>query len=638
MCGICGVWSQTSNYGSSQLNSDLRRAVQSLGHRGPDDSGVYVNGHGVGLGHSRLSILDLSSQGHQPMTSPDGRYTISFNGEIYNFRELKRELATKGYQFRGSGDTEVLLAAFQEWNHAAVDRLIGMFAFAIWDEEVKSLTLVRDRVGVKPLYYGWNGHTLWFGSELKALRYFRIHDYRIDHQALGEYLQYGYISSPRSIFENVYKLCAGCRLTLQHNGDISIDRYWDASADITTKMSGTDEDIELALDNLLKDAFNYRMIADVPVGVYLSGGVDSSLVAAILSTDSDRPIHTYTIGFAENNFNESRWAKKIASYLDTVHTEYVLHEREALAIAKRWPELFDEPFGDSSGIPTYLVSQLASRDVKVVLSADGGDELFSGYNVYGHVLQRHSDLQRIPPWARRFASAALNTLPKGSLSNNGLLATLPARTRARVSLGSQRLRAALNPVSVGRLHDVYVSHWLPEEIVALIGRYESPRGLADDYDGNDIDQLSLWDMRHYLAEDILTKVDRTTMACSIEGREPLLDHRIAEFALRLPKHLRRGALGPKHILKKLLYKRVPQHLVDRPKQGFAIPLDSWLKNELRELVHDYLVAGSQSYNDLFDPALVRRYVNDYYDGNSQFMTRIWFLLAFEMWRDRWMKI
>jgi asparagine synthase (glutamine-hydrolysing) len=606
-----------------------------LRHRGPNDSGVYANEHGVGLGHTRLSILDLSSHGHQPMTSPDGRFTITYNGEIYNFREIKQQLAAKGHVFRGSGDTEVLLAAFQEWNHGAVDKLIGMFALAIWDDRSKALTLVRDRLGVKPLYYGWNGHILWFGSELKALRNFRIHDLRIDNEALGEYLQYGYISSPRSVFEGIYKLPAGCRLTLRCNGDLSIDRYWDASTVVTTPMSGSDEEIEAELEDLLKDAFSYRMIADVPIGVYLSGGIDSSLVAAILSTTSDRPIHTYTIGFAEDSFNESRWAKKVASHLNTIHTEYTLHMGEALEVAKGWGELFDEPFGDSSGIPTFLVSRLASKDVKVVLSADGGDELFSGYSVYDHVLKRHKDLQQIPVLIRKLAAAAMKAMPKGGLSDSGLFGALPVRTRGRLSLGSQRLRATLNPASLGRLHDTYVSHWLPEEISALLGNYESPRGLADDYPGNEIDQLSLWDLTHYLPEDILTKVDRTTMACSIEGREPLLDHRIAEFAFRLPPHLRRGALGPKHILKKLLHKRIPRHLVDRPKQGFAIPLDAWLRKDLKELVNDYLIVGTNSYNHLFDSRIVRQTVKDYYDGDSQLTTRIWFLLAFEMWRDRW---
>jgi asparagine synthase (glutamine-hydrolysing) len=636
MCGICGVWSQTSNYGSYQLENDLQEAVESLRHRGPNDSGIYTNEHGVGLGHTRLSILDLSSRGHQPMTSPDGRFTISYNGEIYNFRELKQQLTAKGYKFRGSGDTEVVLAAFQEWNHAAIDKLIGMFAIAIWDEHEDILTLIRDRIGVKPLYYGWDGQVLSFGSELKALRRFSAHDLRIDHQALGEYFQYGYISSPRSIFEGIRKLPAGCRLTLSRDGELSVYRYWDPSAFVSTPMSGPDEEIEAELDGLLKDAFNYRMIADVPVGVYLSGGIDSSILTAILSATSERPIHTYTIGFAEDMFNESKWAKEVASHLNTVHTEYILHENEALAIAKRWPELFDEPFGDSSGIPTYLVSQLASKDVTVVLSADGGDELFSGYNVYDHILRRYNDVRGIPEWIRKAASAALNVMPKGQLRSTGLLAVMPARTRGRLSLRLQRLRAAIYPTSLGRLHDIFVSHWLPEEISALLGNYEPPRQYADDVAGNEIDKLSLWDMRHYLAEDILTKVDRTTMACSIEGREPLLDHRIAEFALRLPPHLRRGTLGSKHILKKLLFKRVPQQLVDRPKQGFAIPLDDWLRKDLRDLVHDKLITSAHSYSHLLDPKVVRQSVDDYYRGDSQFMTRIWFLLAFQMWQDRWM--
>jgi asparagine synthase (glutamine-hydrolysing) len=635
MCGICGVWSQTSDYGSDQLGSDLRAAITSLRHRGPDDTGLYTNEYGLGLGHTRLSILDLSSHGHQPKSSVDGRYTITYNGEIYNFRNLKEQLLIKGHVFAGTGDTEVILAALQEWGTEAVHRLIGMFAIAIWDGAAKALTLIRDRLGVKPLYYGWNGRIFWFGSELRALRHFNTWSPEIDQQALGEYLQYGYISAPRCIFEGIKKLPPGCMLTIRADGDLQVRRYWDASSVAGTPLSGTDDQLELQLEGLLEDAFNSRMIADVPVGVYLSGGIDSSLVAAVLSQNSNRRIHTYTIGFAEDTYNEAVWAKKVAAYLNTTHSEYILNRSEALAIAQEWGELFDEPFGDSSGIPTLLVSRIASADVKVVLSADGGDELFSGYDVYDLVLKRHEDLNRVPAWFRSATAAALKALPDNLSKDSGLLKLLPDHLSRKLLLRSRRLRATLHPMSLGRLHDTYVSHWLPEEIALLIGGYDSPRPLADHFPGTNIDQLSLWDLKHYLPGDILTKVDRTTMACSIEGREPLLDHRIAEFALRLPTHLRRGSLGSKHLLKKILYKRVPRHLVDRPKQGFAIPLDDWLKKDMRDLVDAYLIGGNRSYDHLFDPEIVRRSVDDYFAGNSQFMTRIWLLLAFEMWRDHW---
>jgi asparagine synthase (glutamine-hydrolysing) len=467
------------------------------------------------------------------------------------------------------------------------------------------------------------------------LRHFNTWSPEIDQQALGEYLQYGYISAPRCIFEGIKKLPPGCMLTIRADGDLQVRRYWDASSVAGTPLSGTDDQLELQLEGLLEDAFNSRMIADVPVGVYLSGGIDSSLVAAVLSQNSNRRIHTYTIGFAEDTYNEAVWAKKVAAYLNTTHSEYILNRSEALAIAQEWGELFDEPFGDSSGIPTLLVSRIASADVKVVLSADGGDELFSGYDVYDLVLKRHEDLNRVPAWFRSATAAALKALPDNLSKDSGLLKLLPDHLSRKLLLRSRRLRATLHPMSLGRLHDTYVSHWLPEEIALLIGGYDSPRPLADHFPGTNIDQLSLWDLKHYLPGDILTKVDRTTMACSIEGREPLLDHRIAEFALRLPTHLRRGSLGSKHLLKKILYKRVPRHLVDRPKQGFAIPLDDWLKKDMRDLVDAYLIGGNRSYDHLFDPEIVRRSVDDYFAGNSQFMTRIWLLLAFEMWRDHW---
>ncbi len=629
MCGITGIW--TNHLDSDGIRAGVQNAIGTLRHRGPDDQGVWLNNAGVGLGHARLSILDLSNSGHQPMISPDRRHVIVFNGEVYNFEQIRSRLSAAGHSFRGTGDTEVVLHAYQEWGSDAVREFIGMFAIALWDERERTLELVRDRVGVKPLYFGWDGRSLWFGSELKALRAFPHWTPQIDREALGEFLQYGYISEDRSIYRGVYKLRPGHRLKLKEGGQPVIERYW-AVADADSfgePLRSDDNDIEAELEALLIDAFRYRMVADVPVGVFLSGGVDSSLVAAVLAKHYGQSIRTFTIGFTEDRFDESQWARKVAAHCGTIHTEYTLGASEALDIARSWGKLFDEPFGDESGIPTLLVSRLAAQDVKVVLSADGGDELFSGYHSYTSILTRLAQLERIPAWLR--AALAVGSAPVG----------LSSRIPMRVSRGTSivrklhRVRAAFQRATPGGLMDLMLSYWQPDDICRLLGDYRSPRASADSYPGTPVDQISLWDFHHYLPEDVLTKVDRTTMAVSIEGREPLLDHRLAEKAFRLPLDLRRGSLGSKHILKRILHRYVPRDLVDRPKQGFEIPLEQWLTKDLKGLVLDYLSSDRLRSAGIMDWQMIGRFVDDYFAGNKQLAASIWFVLAFEMWREAW---
>lgn len=632
MCGIAGIWAK--DYDPGFLQQDLAKAVASLKHRGPDDRGTWVNQTGVALGHTRLSILDLSSLGHQPMVSSDGRHVLVFNGEIYNFAAIRAELATKGHRFRGSGDTEVVLHAFREWGSAAVNKFIGMFAIALWDEHEQVLELIRDRIGVKPLYFGWDGSSLCFGSELKALRAFGHWTPQIDPQALGEFLQYGYIAEDRSIYKGIYKLKPGHRLRLKRGQQPEIQPYWSVLDFVGNPLHGNDQEIEAALEELLVDAFRYRMVSDVPVGVYLSGGVDSSLLTALLARHHGQSIHTFTIGFAESEHDESGWAEKVARHCGTNHTEYILSAREALDIATDWGNLFDEPFGDASGIPTLLVSRLASQEVKVVLSADGGDELFSGYQTYSSVLSRLKRITAMPGWLTKTAAAglALASPPRlGPVATHLSFLTSPLGQ----AIGKiRRLRMMLLEPSAGNMLDAYSSASTPADVSRLLGHYNSPRRSADSYPGGPADQISLWDFHHYLPEDILTKVDRTTMAVSIEGREPLLDHRLAEFAFQLPLSLRRGSLGPKHILKSILYRHVPRHLVDRPKQGFGIPLDDWLRHDLRTLVTYYLAEDRIRQAGLMDARLVRLLVDSFYKGNRDLTTPLWFLLAFEMWREK----
>ena len=635
MCGIVGIWARSAHVDQQRLATELNDALNSLHHRGPDGRGTWFDEPGLGFGHARLSILDLSDQGRQPMSSADGRYTMVFNGEIYNFAEIKEELIARGHSFPGSGDTEVLLAAIQEWQQAAVQRFIGMFAIAYWDRQQKSLTLLRDRIGVKPLYYAWDGDTFCFCSELKALHRFSHWRPDIDRQAVGEYLQYGYIAGDRSVFRNVYKLKPGHMLTIHLDGEPSVSRYWNVLDALTEPLHGSDDELKSQLESLLDSAFRYRMVSDVPVGVFLSGGVDSSLVTAILARSGGEPIRTFTIGFSDSEFNEAEWAKRVARHCNTVHTEYILEEREALQIAKDWGTLFDEPFGDSSGIPTLLVSRLASEQVKVVLSADGGDELFNGYRVYDFVTRRHRRLQRIPTLLRRLAGGGAAALPVEGIDKMLGLAGLTAGKRGKTRLALKRIRRLMSDASIGGVFDLYSSYWMEDEVHRLLGGYDSPRRLANAFPGEPADKISLCDFHHYLPEDILTKVDRSTMAASIEGRDPLLDHRLAEFAFRLPLHLRRGALGPKHIVKDILYDLVPREIVDRPKRGFAIPLEKWLRNDMKTLVRDYLSPTRIRDSGVFNAAMVKSTIDDFYAGDSRLTTKLWYVLAFEMWREKW---
>jgi asparagine synthase (glutamine-hydrolysing) len=631
MCGITGYWVREGQ--SDQFWEDLPRAISSLHHRGPDDKGIWRNSQGVGLGHTRLAILDLSELGHQPMISPDGRVAMVFNGEVYNFREVRRDLESKGYTFRGSGDSEVVLAAFREWGEKAVQRFIGMFAIAFWDEENQKLSLFRDRLGVKPLYYGWDGRNFWFGSELKALRAFRHWQPAIDRQALGEFFQYGYIGDPRSIYQQVYKLPPGHWLELKVTGEPVVQRYWSVLDAAGKSLTGSEEELKEQLEALLIDAFRYRMVSDVPVGVFLSGGIDSSTVTAILQHHSGQSIHTFTIGFKEDQFDESPWARRVAEYLGTQHTEYLLSVDRAKDILPRWAILYDEPFGDSSGIPTLLVSKVAREHVKVALSADGGDELFGGYMNYDLLPRRLATLQRIPSWLRSLAGTLLKAMPGDVMTILGQV--LPAGKSYKMKNRLMKLAHILPKVDPAQFFDLSLSYWMAPEVDDLIGGYYPQRDLLNVYTGSYEEQMMLWDLHHYLPADILTKVDRASMAVSLEGREPLLDHRLVEFAFRLPLNLRRGHLGSKHLLRKILYQYVPRELVDRPKHGFGIPLREWLLGDLSDLLDHYLDPMRIHHAGILNPKLVQRILYEFKKGRSIDVNQIWLLLVFEMWREKW---
>ncbi len=460
MCGIAGYWFKSRVPEAAQ--QWLKEGVASLHHRGPDDRGSWFEG-GVGLGHARLSILDLSSLGHQPMASQNGRWVMVFNGEVYNFREIRKDLEALGHTFLGAGDSEVIVEAFAEWGPGAVRRFVGMFAIALWSKADRRLYLLRDRLGVKPLYYGWNGNSLWFGSELKALRAFKHWSPLLDQSAVVDYFRYGYIDEPRSVYQDVFKLPAGHCLQLGPEGEKRIEPYWNVLDSALNPRQGSENELADELEALMIDAFRYRMISDVPVGVFLSGGIDSSTVAAILQRHGGQRIKTFTIGFDEAAYDESPHAEQVAQYLGTEHTTRILKLSEAMRILPKWGDLYDEPFGDDSGIPTLLVSQVASESVKVVLSADGGDELFSGYNGYTGMFAQRRKLAAVPEWLRVATLAALRALPIDQIDN--MLATqrwpggINHCLRHRVTVPSAKIRDRLETRTMGEMFDQALAFW-----------------------------------------------------------------------------------------------------------------------------------------------------------------------------------
>jgi asparagine synthase (glutamine-hydrolysing) len=639
MCGITGYWYRSRL--PEQAGSWLQASVRSLAHRGPDDRGTWER-DGVGLGQTRLSILDLSPLGHQPMVSRDGAWVMVFNGEVYNFRQLRTELEALGHTFSGCGDSEVILAGFAQWGPQAVRKFIGMFAIALWSVRQRRMYLLRDRLGVKPLYYGMQGADLVFGSELKALRAYKHWDVHLDREAMADFFSFGYIVEPRSIYEGVRKLPPGHWSEIDEQGPPRHVRYWNVLDAAQQPRRGSEEQLTEELEALMVDAFKLRMIADVPVGVFLSGGIDSSVVTALLQKHSDQQIRTFTIGFDEQEVNEAPYAEAVAAHLGTQHKTQILQVAEAMRILPSWGDLYDEPFGDASGIPTLLVSRVAAQDVKVVLSADGGDELFSGYNSYASMLEQTRKLGYLPMWLRAAVASGLGVAPWNRL-DDWLAAqrwagdsnhVLRYSTTVRFHKIQERLRVR----GLGELYELALALWPRHELAQLLGEPRPVlRDNCDVFPGSVGERLCLWDLQNYLPGDILTKVDRATMAVSIEGREPLLDHRLVEFAFSLPFGMRRGPLGTKHLLRKVLYRHVPQALIDRPKRGFSVPLRKWLSGDMHSLVDDYVNPARIRAQGLFDPDIVGRVLERFKAGDKLSVNKVWLLLAFQMWHARWME-
>ena len=639
MCGIIGYYGPSSRL--KELAEALDLGLQNLSHRGPDDRGTWEDvrdAGALGFGHRRLSILDLSPSGHQPMVSANGRFSTVFNGEIYNFREIRAELAARGVQFRSTSDTEVVLEAYALWGIAAVERFIGMFALAIWDRIEQRLLLIRDRVGVKPLYFFLHDGIFAFASELRGLQPFRSWPRDLDGGALGEFFQFGYIAGNRTIFRAVRVIEPATWISYSTSEGLRTGRYWTLeSAASKVDVPRDERAAKEHLAQLLESACAYRLVSDVPVGVFLSGGIDSSLVAAIIASRLGADTRTYTIGFAEPAYDESQWAKAVAAHLGTHHTSECLTMDEAERAVEDWGELFDDPFGDTSAIPTMLVARLARNQVKVALSADGGDELFGGYVNYSTIPNKIRALGRVPAPLRRLIGHVMRSRGGAALAAN----ILGMRSRRNFDKSEDRVRKLTDTLLGGdntAVFELAVSYTTPNQVQQLLGTRAASRPSLDASSASLEEAMMRWDFHHYLPGDILVKVDRMTMRVGLEGREPLLDHRLAEFAFACPLRFRMGPLGAKHLLRSVLYDLVPRHLIDRPKQGFGIPLASWMRNgRLNVYVRDLLSRDSLWGSGLVDPVTLKRAVDGFLSGARVDPHRIWLFVAFEFWRRKWLQ-
>jgi asparagine synthase (glutamine-hydrolysing) len=635
MCGISGFIDYTAKNGKA----DLINMTDSLVHRGPDASGYYVNqmtSYSIGLGHRRLSIIDLSPAGNQPMQYLNGRYWIVFNGEIYNFAEIKQVLAGLGHQFTTQSDTEVILHAYHEWGVAALKYFIGMFAIVIFDTVKEKLFCCRDRAGVKPFFYYWKDDLFLFGSELKALMANASFEKEIEINAVGSYMQFGYVPAPQCIFKNTFKLKPGHFLLLDlKTKKLETDIYWNVYDYYNReKIKISIQDAVGETEKILEKAFNYRMVADVPVGVFLSGGFDSSCLVALLQKNNTRKIKTFTIGFEDEKLNEALYAKQIAQILGTEHHEYYCTEKDALDVIPLLPEFYDEPFADSSAIPTILVSKLARESVTVALSADAGDEIFGGYDRYDWMLKYYKKLNAIPSLARKNGAALLRSIPVDRwpiFRDNNIfkkkyqkLATIlqdPSPENIFLGMTVNYNDKERKDLFNGKLDSVFSAHYSHE--------------LNKDQ-FNPLSYAMVKDYQTYMVDDILQKVDRATMSVSLEGREPFLDQHVIEWAAGLPAEYKIYNGQHKYILRQIVYKYIPEKIMNRPKMGFAVPLNNWLNDVLKPLVNKYLDETFIKKQNIFNMDYVAQIKRSYYVAKKEYDYKIWYLLMFQMWYERWM--
>lgn len=648
MCGIAGFW-QARNFSTDSAYAVAERMASRIVHRGPDDGGIWLDDSaGLVLAHRRLSIVDLSPAGHQPMLSESQRYVLAFNGEIYNHAELRAELEPVGdCSWRGHSDTETLLAGFEAWGiETMLTKAVGMFAIALWDRRDKILTLARDRIGEKPLYYGFQGDSVLFGSELKALQANPDFVGDIDRGALAAYLRYCYIPAPYSIYQGIRKIEPGCYLQLpvgrgiEHLKSIRPNTYW-RLADVVAQgqaepFQGSDGEAIEWLDSSLRRSIGLQMIADVPLGAFLSGGIDSSLIVALMQAQASRPVKTFSIGFTEAGYNEAEYAKAVAGHLGTEHTELYVSSEQAMRVIPRLGSIYDEPFADSSQIPTLLVAQLARSQVTVSLSGDAGDELFCGYNRYT-VADRWHKIAKIPFGARRLIGHGLHAINPAVVDSVfrqlGKVVAVPGNMGQKVGKLASQLQRAKG------IEDLYFGlvSASDDPAAVLVDRREASTWLTETGLGQPFAdakaKMMYWDAMTYLPDDILVKVDRAAMAVGLETRVPFLDHRIVEMAWRLPMSMKYRDGQSKWLLRQLLDRYVPRPLIERPKTGFGIPLADWLRGPLREWADALIDESRLRREGFFDADLVRRCWQQHLDGRRDWQTLLWNVLMFQAWLE-----
>ena len=636
MCGFTGFLGGNLFADNDRVKATITAMANAIIHRGPDSSGIWQdNEHKVAIAHRRLSVLDLSEAGHQPMPSRSGRYTIVFNGEVYNHLELRKELSGN---WRGHSDTETLLAGFDIWGiEATIKKSIGMFAFAIWDRHEQVLTLGRDRLGEKPLYYGWQGENFLFGSELKALRAHPAFAADIDRNSLTLFMRHAYIPAPYSIYKNIAKLPPASLLAVSlKDRQPVIKPYWSgaeiARNGVANKFSGTKAQAVDMLEDLLKNAIKQQMVADVPLGAFLSGGIDSSTVVALMQAQSTRPIKTFTIGFHEEAYNEAIHAAAVAKHLGTEHTELYITPQQAMAVIPKLPMLYDEPFADSSQIPTFLVAELARRHVTVSLSGDAGDELFCGYNRYKLTANIWNKISCLPLPLRNFLAVMLTAISPAAWDK--IASTIHFNKFANPGDKIHKGANTLNSRNIGELYMKLVSQCdVPEELV--IGGHEPATlltGNMPDLSGlDDIEKMMALDLLTYLPDDILVKVDRAAMAASLETRAPLLDHRVVEFAWKLPMEYKFFGGVTKSVLREVLYRHVPKELIERPKMGFGVPIDRWLRVELRDWAEELLSEERLVQEGYLNPVPIRKKWAEHLSGKRNWQHQLWNVLMFQAW-------
>jgi len=641
MCGIAGIAGSQAGRIDREV---LGRMTDALAHRGPDGEGHWMSEDGsVALGHRRLSIIDLSSAGSQPMISASGRYALTYNGEIYNYLDLRRELEMKGHQFHGHSDTEVIVAGFEHWGiDETISQCAGMFALAVWDARERTLLLARDRIGIKPLYYSVVNGTLVFASELRPIVVQRRALPPISLPALSEFLRLGYVPAPFSIFEGVHKLPAGTILKFCDGRASEPAAYWSIPEVVSRGMSrqrSNEEEVLEELDQRLRTIVSEHMISDVPLGAFLSGGVDSSTVTAIMQAVGGGATKTFSIGFHDPSYNEAQHAADVAAHLGTDHTELYVSDADAMSLIPSLPDIYDEPFADISQIPTFLVAKLARQQVTVALSGDGGDELFGGYNRYLFVSDYWKRLTRIPHPLRRVAASGLAAASPASWDAAFRVLSYVLPSHLQPALPGQKIHKVASVLASSTLHELQsrlVSQWANPETVLL-----SPDGVAHARPVPlelaagipPTGEQMAWDMSTYLVDDILTKVDRASMRVGLEARVPLLDHRLVEFAWEIPLSLKFRNHSGKYILRRLLERYVPRDLFERPKMGFGIPIDSWLRGPLKSWASDWLSSGAGN-DEFFDRKAISDNWQQHQIGRVNRGGQLWTVLMFDLWLER----